>query len=290
MTQPHLVVGQSGQVGEHLFNSIRASGTWILGTYSSCPVDGACPLDIRDRSQIELLLKSAKPSVVYLPASITNVDYCEANPEESYKTNVDGIYNVLEVANKVGAKLVYFSSDYIFDGKSGPYEEDDITNPICVYGRHKLLAERYITFESDNYLIIRTTGVYGWEKQGKNFVYRLINTLKEGKTIRVPTDQISTPTYAPNLAQVVVELVEKGKSGVYNVAGTQRCSRYEFACEVARIYDLDTSLIYPVSTKELNQSAPRPLEAGLIVDKAREQVDTRLVGYEEGLIAMLGGS
>lgn len=282
-----LIIGGSGQVGQHLAQTLEMAGTDFSATYWSSPVPAMHLLDIRDFAATSALVEAIRPTVIYLPASLTNVDYCELHPAEGYASNVIGVQQIVQLANQANAKIVYFSSDYIFDGESGPYRETDSANPPCEYGRQKLLAEHYVALHAQDYLIVRTTVVYGWERQGKNFVYRLLKTLKEGKTLRVPIDQVGSPTYAPNLAQAVVELVRSGVKGVYHIAGAERVSRYEFACEAARVFELNSSLIQAVQTCELNQPARRPLKAGMIVEKAAALLEFPLLGYRDGLQVML---
>ena len=282
----HLIIGASGQVGEHLFRAVSGAGFEALGTYHSNPVPDMHRLDSRSRTEVQSLIARARPAVVYLPAAVSNVDYCELHPEEVYLTNVVGVRNVVQSVNDIEAKLVYFSSDYIFDGKTGPYREEDAANPICEYGQQKLIAEHYTALHAHDYLIVRTTVVYGWERQGKNFVYRLLNTLKAGRILRVPVDQVGSPTYAPNLAQAVVELALSDTKGVYHVVGPERVNRYEFACEAASVFGLDRSLIQPVATSELEQVALRPLNAGMVVEKAAAQLTVPLMSYRDGLRAM----
>jgi dTDP-4-dehydrorhamnose reductase len=282
----HLVIGASGQVGAHLVRAASEAGCETGGTYYAQPVAGLLQLDIRSWPAVHSLLTQVRPAVVYLPASLTNVDYCELHPEESYAINVLGACHVARCTRAIGAKLVYFSSDYVFDGKAGPYREDDPANPLCAYGRQKVMAEHYIATNVPDYLIVRTTVVYGWEQQGKNFVCRLADTLKAGRVLRVPTDQIGSPVYAPNLAQAVVELALADAQGIYHVAGPQRVSRYEFACEAARVFRLEESLIQGVVTSELGQPAPRPLDAGMVVEKAAAELAVPLMDYRRGLQAM----
>jgi dTDP-4-dehydrorhamnose reductase len=282
----HLIIGASGQVGEYLMRAVVEAGFEALGAYSSHPVEGMHKVDIRRQSETETAIGQILPSVVYLPASLTNVDYCELHPAEGYAVNVIGVRHVVEAANTIGAKVVYFSSDYVFDGQAGPYREEDPVNPICEYGRQKVMAEHYVALHAQDYLIIRTTVVYGWERQGKNFIYRLLNTLQAGDTLRVPADQIGSPTYAPNLAQAAVELAASKADGLYHLVGPERASRYEFACEAAKIFGLESSLIQAVPTAELGQSAPRPLNAGMRVEKATAQLTIPLVDYRAGLRMM----
>lgn len=282
----HLIIGASGQVGEHLVRAASLAGFETFGTYYSHPVEGMQQLDVRSRKEVQSLIMNVRPAVVYLPASLTNVDYCERHPEKGYAANVIGVCNVVQAVNDIGAKLVYFSSDYIFDGEAGPYREDDPVNPICEYGRQKVIAEHYVALHVRDYLIVRTTVVYGWERQRKNFICRLLSTLEGGDILRVPVDQVGNPTYAPNLAQAVIELACSDAKEVYHVVGPERINRYEFACEAARVFGLDTGLIKGIPTCELGQVAPRPLNAGMVVEKAADELKVSLVGYEEGLRMM----
>jgi dTDP-4-dehydrorhamnose reductase len=285
-SQPHLVIGASGQVGEHLLNTLRAQNLSTVGTYCSHEVAGMEPLDVRDAAQVVALMTRLQPAVVYLPASLTNVDWCEQHPDEGYAINVRGVQHVTHAANAVGAKLVYFSSDYIFDGYDGPYREDAAANPLCEYGRQKVMAEHYVALNAPQSLIVRTTVVYGWERQGKNFIQRLRDTLSAGNTMRAPVDQIGSPTYAPDLARASVELVQRQATGAYHVVGSELANRYEFACEAARVFGLDETLIEPVETAVLQQPAARPLRAGMLIDKAVQKLGRPLLSYCDGLRVM----
>jgi dTDP-4-dehydrorhamnose reductase len=281
----HLVIGASGLIGEYL---IRAGSVThqVLGTFRSNPIPGMFQLDICNRPQVQSLIERLCPSIIYLPAALTNVDYCEMHSKEAHSIDVVGVQNVVQAIGNTQIKLVYFSTDYVFDGKSGPYREDDLANPINEYGRQKLLAEQYISLHMRDCLIVRTTGVYGWERGGKNFVYRVLETLGARNMLRVPRDQIGNPTYAPNLAQVAVALAVSDATGVYNISGPTRVSRYEFACEIAKVFNLDIHLIEAVLTNELAQPARRPLNAGLIVAKVSARLGIELLDYRKGLREM----
>jgi dTDP-4-dehydrorhamnose reductase len=284
--KPHLVIGATGLVGAPLVRAVARAGLPASGTRLSFDAPDAQPLDIRDRARVIALVADLAPEVVYLPAAIANVDACEERPQEAWLTNVSGLCNVVQAANRVGAVLVFFSTDYIFDGTSGPYLEDDPARPIGEYGRQKVIGEQHVALHAREFLIVRTTVVYGWEHRGKNFVTSLLATIARGNEVRVPVDQVGTPTYAPNLAEVVVGLVATGVRGVVNVAGPDRVSRLALANEAAAVFGLDPGLVVPTSTRDLGQRAARPLEAGLVVDRVRGLSAVPLVGYHEGLRMM----
>jgi dTDP-4-dehydrorhamnose reductase len=281
-----LIIGASGLVGGHLSMVLASSSRDCVATFHKNPIPGGVRLDIRNRLEVENFFTEFKPAVVYLPGASPNVDDCEIHPEETYLTNVNGVKNVVDAANQAGTRLVYFSSDYIFDGRSGPYREADPAHPISVYGQQKLAAEHYVSLHSKNYLIVRTTVVYGWEWQGKNFIYRLIKSLREGAEARAPRDQVGSPTYVNNLAQITIELASSMIQGVVNVAGPDLVNRYEFALAAARIFELDEKLIRPVETKTLDQPAKRPLLAGLVTEKIKSLTQIPLCRISEGLTLM----
>jgi dTDP-4-dehydrorhamnose reductase len=284
MAQTNLVVGASGFIGYLLWQKLGLEQ--CAGTYFSHPVEQLLPLDLRDAAQTLRLVEELAPAVIYQPAAQPNVEWCQQNREACRAMNVDGTANLVTAAKKVGARFVYFSTDYVFDGVDGPYAEDAPPNPISVYGEAKLAAEQLIARELEDYLIIRVTVVYGWERQGKNFIIGLINRLSRGETMNVPVDQVGSPTYADNMLDVVLELVAQERRGIYHVVGSEVMDRYAFARIAAEVFELNPDLLIPLTTAQLGQKAPRPLQAGMLVDKAQAVVSTRLVGPREGLSIM----
>ena len=279
-----MVIGATGLVGSWLMSTLPDD---TLGTFFSQPMSDYAHLDICNSAAVDKLICAAQPAIIYCPAACPGVDYCEEHPQQSYAVNVTGIENVACSARKIGALMVFFSSDYIFDGRDGPYHELDAPNPICVYGRHKLQAERLVAdLLPDAHVIARITVVYGWESAGKNFVFRLIHSLRHHEPISVPSDQISSPTYAPSLAAAAIELAQRRFTGTWHISGPQCMDRYEFALLVAETFKLDTSLIEPVTTDQLQQIAPRPLRAGMTTAKARKALKTELVPPADGLADM----
>lgn len=276
------VLGASGQVGGALFERLLGlyGPTQVVGSYCRNGAENLVKVDLAGLDLAPLI--SAAPSHVYLPASYTNVDGCELDPQSSYQINVLGVKAVVEACRLIGARLIYFSSDYVFDGSAGPYGEADAIAPLCVYGRHKAEAEALCLHDLDS-VVVRTTVVYGPERQGKNFVCRLIKSLEAGTVVKVPDDQLGNPTFNENLAEAAVELGVSSNNGIFNLVGPERCSRYEFAQEAARVFGLPLNLIQPVSTASLQQVARRPLAGGLKVEKAKSALGTELIGYKAGL-------
>jgi dTDP-4-dehydrorhamnose reductase len=275
-----LIIGASGLVGGALRNEFPEA----IGTYHRNPIDDLVPLDIADAAAVNTLFGRIAPALVLLPAAQPNVDRCETEPAESERINVTGTRHVAEAAARVGARLVFFSTDYVFDGLAGPYPPDAPTSPIQVYGRHKLAAETIVRETVPDHLIVRACGVYGYQPTGKNFVMALIRLASAGERMRVPNDQWGTPTLADNLAAAVRELALGGHRGIVHPVGPDYLTRIDFARLAAEVFGYDASFLDPISTPELKQPAARPLRGG--VDNRSTQAllhATHLVGAREGL-------
>ena len=281
-----LVIGASGQVGGALAEALIGRGHVVLGTHDHVPSPGTQALDLTDRVAVERVLGAFGPDWIFCAGALTNVDYCEDHPEEAERVNRDGPRAAAQAASRIGAGFVFYSTDYVFDGTAGPYAEDDPTRPLSVYGRAKWEGEQAVREADARSLIVRTTVVYGPERQEKNFVYQLIRRCGAGERLSVPKDQMSSPTYNRDLAAASIELAERGASGVWHVAGATVLDRYAFAILAADAFDLDAGLIAPVSTASLGQRATRPLRGGLRVERAQRTLATRLRPARGGLEAM----
>lgn len=281
-----VVIGASGLVGSHLHRQAESQGIDVTGTFNSHPVDGLHHLDIEDQDRLRSFLVDENPDIVYLPAANPHVEGIEKSPEDYRGVNVEGPLNVASLCGEIDTKLVYFSSDYIFDGEGGPYEESDEPNPLNHYGEQKLEAERGIRQTITDHLILRTTVVFGWGPQGKNFVQRSLRRLSEGHAVKAPTDEVGTPTYVADLADAARRLARSDTVGTFNVAGSDRCSRYEFALQMAELFGYDVDQVKPISSDSLSREAERPLEAGLVTDKVEGELGRGMLSSKEGLRSM----
>jgi dTDP-4-dehydrorhamnose reductase len=279
-----IVIGGSGQIGGWLLHSLSSHGHEAVGTYNTVAYPGLVHVDGADLAGSAAWLEAQRPNVVFFPAGFTWVDGCEKDPAKARGANLDQPMNVARVAAKLGARFVYYSTDYIFDGRDGPYDETAEPNPLSVYGQAKLEAEQALTeLLGEHLLIARTSWVFGPERQGKNFAYQLVRTLRSGKSLTVPIDQISSPSYGPDVAEATVRLVDAGQSGIFHVVGPEVMSRIEFARAIARAFDLDDSLIIGKTTNELGQGAPRPLNGGLLAPKLGETVPGQMKSLDSAL-------
>ncbi len=279
-----LIIGASGQVGGALLRVLECSGIELVGTYHSQPLRGTLKLDVRDQGAVHNCLEAVQPDAVFLVVNTPGgVDYCEIHPTEAQALNVAGTRNVATAVAQCGAVLVYYSTDYIFDGKAGPYVEEDQPCPISVYGRTKWEAEQVIQTFVPAHLILRTTAVFGWDRTSRNFAMQVWDHLQSGNPMRVPQDQWCNPTFVDYLAGVSIRLLQMGATGVFNVVGKDRMLRSELAKALARAMALDPTLVIPMSTSELGQVASRPLHGGLKTDKLAQLLGTEPLDLNESL-------
>lgn len=265
-TYKALVLGTDGQVGTILAKTFPRSK---VVKSDRNPNTKAIKYDITEilsgYSRLESILVKYTPEVVFIAAGMTWVDGCEKDPTTAYCVNRDAPAAIVRVCKSFGIKTVFYSTEYVFDGKKGPYTEDSTPNPLSVYGKSKLEGEHLIQAIDDTSLIIRTTVVYGPDPHKKNFAYQVHKAASSAKQkpIYVPVDQISSPTYNRDLARLSILLVENNMSGVVNVAGPDRMNRVAFAKKLVKHLHGDPKIIKPIKTEELKQAAARPLDAGL---------------------------
>jgi dTDP-4-dehydrorhamnose reductase len=279
-----LVIGGMGLVGDALVRAWRSRGAQVWpADFQGAPDSGVRRLDMRDEAAVRALIAELKPEVTAVPAANPFVDYCELHPEETRRVNVDGTLNVARACKDFGSRMVFFSSDYVFDGAQGSYREDDAVRPLNEYGRQKAEAEAGVLAAASGNLVVRTSTVYGWQREPKNLVLQIKNKLSAGLPMKVAQGILCNPTYAENLAEVVCELAQCGCSGIFHAVGAQRLERLEFARLAARTFGLDESLILPVPRCEFQSPTPRPKDSSLLTDKLRAAVSTPLLGAREGL-------
>lgn len=249
-----LVIGGNGQLGRAV--TAAHSTEHVVGTYNSRDDDKlSYQLNLEDIAStpqmFESFLELMRPHLVYICAGFTWVDGCELEPHKSEAVNSIAPGIIAKYSRRVGAKTVFYSTDYVFDGKVDKvWLESDEVNPLNTYGKSKLQGEQNVLTADPSALIIRTTGVFGPDAAGKNFIYQLCDALKSKKIFKCPTDQFGAPTYSVDLARISKTLVEKGASGVFHCVGSEISDRYSFALKVAEFCELPSELILPLTTEQ----------------------------------------
>jgi dTDP-4-dehydrorhamnose reductase len=272
-----LVIGAKGMLGrdlvEALYSLFRADEVfgWDIDE-----------IDIQEENNTIAKVESLQPGIVINVAAYTDVDGCESNGEKAFAVNAEGMRHVALGAARCGSKVVYLSTDYIFDGKKEkPYLEDDLPNPLNVYGRSKLRGEQYVQELAKDSLIVRTEWLYG--KHGNNFVTSILRQAREKRALSVVNDQIGLPTYTIDLSKAISLLIEQDARGIFHVANSDPCSWYDYAQMILKLSGIKRVEVIPISSKEAGRQATRPSYSVLDTQKFRRETGMELRPWPEAL-------
>jgi len=287
------IFGSNGLLGQSLvkkfIDSYRITGTSVeRENYNPyLPITDYIQLDITDRASVKKYISTFKPDIIINAAAFTNVDACESEVDLCWEVNSNSLEIIVEACSFYLPLLVQISTDYVFDGRSAPYNEKDKPNPEGKYGKSKLAAERAIFDSKLDYIIARTQVLYGTGiKVKNNFALWVIEKLKNKETIHVVDDQVGNPTFVDDLSEAIFRLIEAEEYGLFHVSGQESCSRLEFALAIAKLFNFDNSLIQPAKTNQLKQKAPRPMNSTFILDKLYNRINWLPSNVENGLIRL----
>jgi len=272
-----LVIGAQGMLGRDLLPELRVSFPndeilgWDIGE-----------VDIRRERETIQQIEALRPRMIINVAAYTDVDGCEGNEREAFGVNSEGMKHIALGAQRCGAKVVYLSTDYVFDGKKGtPYLEEDPPHPLNIYGESKLRGERYVQELTKDGLIIRTQWLFG--RHGKNFVYAILQQAKEKRVLSIVEDQIGSPTYTRDLSQAISALIQKEAQGIFHVSNEGSCSWFAFAEKILRYAGIQGVQVIPISSKELNRPARRPSYSVFNMEKFMKITGQRLRPWSDAL-------
>lgn len=286
MTKKILITGASGLIGSTLTKTASKNyDLQLVSNQTKLSLDNVSVsyIDlIKDRTSIIDLIKEYKPNFVVHTVAYPSVDFCETNSHLADILHVEVTSDIADVCNDIGSKIIYFSTDAVFDGKtSKKYTESDLPNPINYYGKTKLKAEK-ILLEYNTNIILRTTVVYGWNVKSR-FTNWVLGKLKNLETVGAFIDQFNTPTLVDDISEIILKFFESDKVGLYNVVGSSCISRYEFALKLAEKFHLDKNLIKPIPSKQKNQVAPRPENGCLDNSKLENELNFTFSDIDTGI-------
>ena len=280
-----LITGGSGQLGISLKRIFHSKYEIISSARSKNLKAADIYLDVTNPMIFKDVLKMTNPDLVINLAALTNVDLCERNPELAYSINVGGIDSLLNTFN---GPIIHISTDYVFDGESGPNKEADPTNPLNVYGSSKLASENLLLDHSEDSLVIRANVLYDYaSRSSASFLNWVIDSLEKGEEINVVDDQWNNPTWTNSLAVVIDRSIDTGLNGLIHWGDSDWMSRFDFAKKIADIFNLKKSLIKPIKSSELSQTAARPLKGGLDTQFAQTNLNLEPPTVEECLHTIL---
>ena len=279
-----LITGANGMLGANLC-LMYSKEHEVYATDIVKPTIKDCKnykLDITNDKDIKLIT-AKNPNMIVHCAALVNVDYCEEHPSDAEKINIIGTKKIAEAAKRSGSYLVHISTDSVFDGEKGSYDEMDVPNPINVYAKKKLEAEVTIEKINGSYAIVRTN-IYGWNRQNKKSLAEwMLDKLENNEELPAVKDVHFCPILVNNLGEAILELHSVKYKGILNIAGSEGCSKLEFAEKIAKIFKLEKKLIKSVKSESLELKAKRPKNMTLDVSKAKKMLKTKLLNVEEGL-------
>ncbi|MCE2845610.1 MAG: SDR family oxidoreductase [Sphingobacteriales bacterium] len=287
-----LITGANGLLGQKLVLRLCTEANVVLFATGRgpCRIRSATGFtyleaDLLDKSTLERLFEEVRPDCVIHTAAMTDVDACERDPAACQLNNTDCVRLLTELCNANGTHFIHLSTDFVFDGRNGPYREEDPIGPLSEYARSKAAAEEVVREAGIPWTIIRTMIIYGVtdDQQRSNVVLWTKRSLEEGKDIRVISDQYRGPTLAEDLANACATAALNTVTGLFHVSGREVLSILEIAQRTARFFNLDEHHISPVTTEELAQAAKRPLRTGFIISKAEQELNYQPHSLEEGL-------
>jgi dTDP-4-dehydrorhamnose reductase len=289
-----LLTGANGLLGAYLVPELGRAGHDVMATgigpcrLQNLPDWGKVvyrTLDITDSEQVVEVLESFSPEVIIHAAAHTQADFCETHQAACWDVNVTATRFIIESARKLNAFLVYVSTDFVFDGKAGPYKESDIPAPVNYYGCSKRVAEKAVIDSGLDWSIARTVLVYGKTDTvaRTTIISWAAEKLGKGEKIRVVSDQLRTPTYAGDLAKGLRLIAENKAKGIFHLSGKELMTPYDMALKTADYLGLDRNLVEKVDASVFSQPAIRPLKTGFIIDKARQELGYDPITFSEGL-------
>ena len=287
-----LITGANGFLGHYLVQQLLEKRFSVFATgKGECrlPYNGQkdfvyTEMDFADPFSVHDAFESIKPDIVIHAGAMSRPDECEMNPMKTYVVNVEGTVQLLINAAEFKSFFLFLSTDFVFDGDTGMYKEEDAPRPVNYYGRTKMEAEDAVKDYEHDWAIVRTNLVYGKNHSGrKNFLGIIKEKLEKGEEYSVVDDQVRTPTYVEDLAKGIVLVVEKRAKGIFHIAGKDTLTPFEMAIKTADYLGLDKRLLKKVTAASFSEPAKRPPRTGFVIDKAREQLGFNPISFEEGL-------
>lgn len=288
-----LVTGANGLLGQTIIKQLSGKQYSVLATGKGANrIETAygtnyeyADVEITDGPAIEKLILEQRPHIIVHAAAMTQVDQCEVNKQDCYNINVTATRFIIDAAKAVGARFIFVSTDFIFDGVDGPYSEDEEPAPVNYYGGTKLVAEKAVMESGLDWAIARTILVYGVAPTSgrTNIIGFIKDSLEAKKPIKMVTDQVRTPTFVDDLAAGIILIIEKNASGIYHLSGEETMTPYDIAIATAKYFGLDEALISKSSTDEIKQPAVRPAKTGFNISKAKKELGFKPRSFKEGL-------
>jgi dTDP-4-dehydrorhamnose reductase len=291
-----LLTGSNGLLGKRLVTKLSGSEHQVIATSRTAFEAGTLKnidfriLDITDGPAVNVLINQVRPDVIVHAAAMTQVDQCELNKIDCWNTNVTATRFIVDAAKETESRIIFISTDFVFDGNHGPYREEDEPNPVNYYGSSKLGAEKAVMESGLDWAIVRTVLVVGTTAHGQrqNLLSWVQEKLEKGESIKVVDDQVRTPTFVDDLAEGILLVLEKNAKGIYHIAGKDTLTPFQMAIKTAEFLHLDTNLVQKADANTFTQAALRPPTTGFIIDKAKRELSYSPHSFNDVLSKVFG--
>ena len=277
------VIGASGFIGGHLINKYRSTYPDCIGTSFSNDVTGLVKFDIKNPKIEPLNLERTGHKAVIITAYKTSISYCEHEPHKAYEVNVDGILKLIKNLSQTSLKIIFLSSEHIFDGIQGKYSDDHPGVPNTVYGKHKKIIENEIKSLTDNFLVLRLSKIYGLKKGDKTILDEVANLLSQKKEVLAADDQYFNPTFIDDFVQAIINIQEKDLKGYINVCAPETWSRFEMQTQLAQIMNKDINLIKKIKLYDIPEMKGRPLNTSMVCNRLNQGTQSVFISLKDAI-------
>ena len=277
------VIGASGFIGHHLINKYRIQYPDCIGTSFSNNKINLLKFDIKNPNIEPLNLERTGHKAVIIAAYKSNIFYCENEPSKAYEVNVDGVLQLIKNLSKTTLKIIFLSSEYVFDGIQGNYNDDHPRNPKTVYGKHKKIIEDRIKNLTDNFLVLRLSKNYGLKKGDNTILDEAANLLSQRKEVLAAEDQYFNPTFIDDLVQAIINIQEKDLKGYMNVCTPEMWSRFEMHTQLAQIMNQDKKSIKKIKLYDIPEMKGRPLNTSMVCNRLKQETQSTFISLNDAM-------
>ena len=279
-------MGASGLLGEGFQHISNGTNNEFILCYTKNKIPNAEHLDITKDDAVKSFFQIHKPDALINCSAITDLEFCEKNKSHAFNVNALGAKRLAQACNIHGSHMIHVSTEYVFDGNAGPYQENDTPNPISYYGQTKHESEELVLKENENFCVVRASLLYGWSQNKQNLATMIISELRNNRQVKLINNLQVSPSYTDNVAEMMLELAQMKISGIFNVANSSIITRYDFGMLLSEVFELDKSLIKSISVEDFHWKVPRPHKSGLLIEKISKVLRKKPLTVKECLIRM----
>ena len=277
------VIGASGYIGSHLLRKYREQYPDCVGTSFSNNTNELIHFDIRNPNIGHLKLEETGHQAVIITSAKPNISYCENKSQQAFEVNVEGTFNLIRKLSRTSLKIIFLSTDYVFDGIKGNFGDNHPTAPTTVYGKHKKLVEDEIKSLTDNFLVLRLSKIYGLKKGDKTILDEAANLLTQEKQVLAASDQYFCPTYIEDLVNSIINIQELDLRGYMNLCSPEVWSRYEMHKKTAKLMSKDANLVTKINLYDIVEMKGRPLKTSMICNRLIGETDCRFISFNDAI-------